>query len=377
MPRGSAARGTRHVGHDRSHEVLARARRRADPVRRVPARLQAARGPAGRVLRARPRGRPGRAHDLRPVERLLRRPDREEAAQPLPARARRCCRSAPPAATSRAASARTGTSRSRRRSTPSPTQASPDAHRRGGRASSAAAASRSPTTTPSIFLEYAIDVADACHERGINAVAVTAGYICAEPRARVLRRTWTPPTSTSRRSPRTSTATSAAATSARCSTRSSTSTHETDVWFEITTLLIPGRNDSDDGARRDDDAGSSSTSGPTCRCTSPRSIPTSRCWTSRRTPPATLDPRPRDRAAQRRALRLHRQRPRPGRRLARSAPAAARSSSSATGTSSRACRLTDDGRCTRAGLRCPAVRRPRRRRGARGACRCASRSRAR
>ena len=35
---------------------------------------------------------------------------------------------------------------------------------------------------PVIFLEYAIDVADACRERGIKAVAVTAGYICAEPR---------------------------------------------------------------------------------------------------------------------------------------------------------------------------------------------------
>ena len=35
---------------------------------------------------------------------------------------------------------------------------------------------------PTIFLEYAIDVADACHERGIRAVAVTAGYI--EPGAR-------------------------------------------------------------------------------------------------------------------------------------------------------------------------------------------------
>src|SRR4029453_12290503 len=32
---------------------------------------------------------------------------------------------------------------------------------------------------PTIFLEYAMDVADACHERGIKAIAVTAGYICA------------------------------------------------------------------------------------------------------------------------------------------------------------------------------------------------------
>src|SRR6476660_8108505 len=35
---------------------------------------------------------------------------------------------------------------------------------------------------PTIFLEYAIDVADACRAVGIAAVAVTAGYICDEPR---------------------------------------------------------------------------------------------------------------------------------------------------------------------------------------------------
>ena len=33
-----------------------------------------------------------------------------------------------------------------------------------------------------IFIEYAIDVALACHERGINNVAVTAGYINETPR---------------------------------------------------------------------------------------------------------------------------------------------------------------------------------------------------
>ena len=35
---------------------------------------------------------------------------------------------------------------------------------------------------PAIFLEYAVDVADACRARGIRAVAVTAGYIGDEPR---------------------------------------------------------------------------------------------------------------------------------------------------------------------------------------------------
>ena len=33
---------------------------------------------------------------------------------------------------------------------------------------------------PVVFMEYAIDVADACRERGVKAVAVTAGYMNAE-----------------------------------------------------------------------------------------------------------------------------------------------------------------------------------------------------
>ncbi|HEX2492713.1 MAG TPA: AmmeMemoRadiSam system radical SAM enzyme, partial [Steroidobacter sp.] len=36
---------------------------------------------------------------------------------------------------------------------------------------------------PVIFMEYAMDVADACREQGIRSVAVTAGYMCAAPRA--------------------------------------------------------------------------------------------------------------------------------------------------------------------------------------------------
>src|SRR5581483_3477183 len=40
---------------------------------------------------------------------------------------------------------------------------------------------------PVIFLEYAVDVAAACRARGIRTVAVTAGYICAPPRAEFCR----------------------------------------------------------------------------------------------------------------------------------------------------------------------------------------------
>ena len=40
---------------------------------------------------------------------------------------------------------------------------------------------------PVIFLEYAIDVAQACRERGIKTVAVSAGYISPEPRIEFFR----------------------------------------------------------------------------------------------------------------------------------------------------------------------------------------------
>src|SRR4051794_33160690 len=35
---------------------------------------------------------------------------------------------------------------------------------------------------PVIFLEYAVDVAAACHERGLSTIAVTAGYVRERPR---------------------------------------------------------------------------------------------------------------------------------------------------------------------------------------------------
>jgi pyruvate formate lyase activating enzyme len=40
---------------------------------------------------------------------------------------------------------------------------------------------------PVIFHEYAVDTAQACHARGIKTVAVTAGYVCPEPRAAFYR----------------------------------------------------------------------------------------------------------------------------------------------------------------------------------------------
>jgi pyruvate formate lyase activating enzyme len=97
---------------------------------------------------------------------------------------------------------------------------------------------------PVVFMEYAIDVAQACHERGVKAVAVTAGYICPEPRAEFYRYM------------------DAANVDLKAFSQEFywkiTGSHlqpvletliylkrETKVWFEITTLLIPGENDSD------------------------------------------------------------------------------------------------------------------------------------
>ena len=97
---------------------------------------------------------------------------------------------------------------------------------------------------PVIFHEYAIDVAAACRQRSIKTVAVTAGEVCPEPRAEFYR--WMD--------------------AANVDLKGFTEKfyhevcaghlapvletleylkHETDVWFEITTLLIPGLNDSD------------------------------------------------------------------------------------------------------------------------------------
>ncbi|MBX3459760.1 MAG: AmmeMemoRadiSam system radical SAM enzyme [Planctomycetes bacterium] len=102
---------------------------------------------------------------------------------------------------------------------------------------------------PVIFHEYAIDVAKACHARDIKTVAVTAGYQCAEPRKEFY----------------------AHMDAANVDLKGFTEEfyqrvcighldpvletlkylkHETQVWFEITTLIIPGHNDGDDELHR-------------------------------------------------------------------------------------------------------------------------------
>ncbi|MEK7666064.1 MAG: AmmeMemoRadiSam system radical SAM enzyme, partial [Pseudomonadota bacterium] len=98
---------------------------------------------------------------------------------------------------------------------------------------------------PVIFAEYAMDTADACHARGIQTVAVTAGYIHAEARREFY----------------------AKLDAANVDLKAFTDEfyfrltgahlapvldtlryikHEADTWLEITTLLIPGKNDSNE-----------------------------------------------------------------------------------------------------------------------------------
>jgi pyruvate formate lyase activating enzyme len=97
---------------------------------------------------------------------------------------------------------------------------------------------------PTIFLEYAMDCADAARDLGLKAVAVSAGYMNAAPRAEMY----------------------AHMDAANIDLKAFTEefykkitfaelgkvldtleylVHGTDVWTEITTLLIPGHNDSD------------------------------------------------------------------------------------------------------------------------------------
>ncbi len=97
---------------------------------------------------------------------------------------------------------------------------------------------------PIIFMEYALDVAAACRELGVRTVAVTAGYIDPEPRVEFFR----------------------GIDAANVDLKAFTDRfyykicgghlapvletlqyirHETDTWLELTTLLIPGENDSD------------------------------------------------------------------------------------------------------------------------------------
>ena len=97
---------------------------------------------------------------------------------------------------------------------------------------------------PVIFAEYAADVADACHDHGIQAIAVTAGYMNPVPRAEFYRHMDAANVDLKAFTEEFYHRTCAAHLADVLDTLRYLR-HETDVWLEITTLLIPGRNDSD------------------------------------------------------------------------------------------------------------------------------------
>jgi pyruvate formate lyase activating enzyme len=97
---------------------------------------------------------------------------------------------------------------------------------------------------PIVFHEYAVDVARACREAGLRTVAVTSGYVCAEPRDEFYRHMDAANVDLK--------AFDDAFYRRVCAGRLlpvlETLEHiarETGVWLEITTLLIPGLNDDD------------------------------------------------------------------------------------------------------------------------------------
>jgi pyruvate formate lyase activating enzyme len=97
---------------------------------------------------------------------------------------------------------------------------------------------------PVIFHEYAIDAAQACHALGIKTVAVTAGYVCEKPREEFYRYMDAANVDLKGFTERFYQQITAGHLQPVLDTLVYLK-HETDVWFEITTLLIPGENDSD------------------------------------------------------------------------------------------------------------------------------------
>ncbi len=96
---------------------------------------------------------------------------------------------------------------------------------------------------PVVFMEYAIDTAKACHKVGIKAVAVTAGYICEEPRKEFFK--YMDATNVDLKGFTESFYQKLCSASLKDTLDTLIYLkNETDVWLEITTLLIPGENDS-------------------------------------------------------------------------------------------------------------------------------------
>ena len=98
---------------------------------------------------------------------------------------------------------------------------------------------------PVVFLEYAIDVADACRDRGLRTIAVTAGYVNPDPRAEFFRHIDAANVDLKGFTERFY-AELAAGHLEPVKETLRYLRHETSVWLEITNLVIPGWNDTDD-----------------------------------------------------------------------------------------------------------------------------------
>jgi pyruvate formate lyase activating enzyme len=98
---------------------------------------------------------------------------------------------------------------------------------------------------PVIFLEYAVDVAEACRARGIRTVAVTAGEICEAPRETFFGAIDAANVDLKAFTERFYRDLCASSLQPVLDTLEYVA-RETDVWLEITNLVIPGENDTDD-----------------------------------------------------------------------------------------------------------------------------------
>jgi pyruvate formate lyase activating enzyme len=97
---------------------------------------------------------------------------------------------------------------------------------------------------PVIFHEYAIDVAQACHEAGIKSVAVTAGYVCDQPREEFYRYMDAVNVDLKGFTERFYKRICGGSLQPVLDTLVYIK-QNTNVWLEITTLVIPGENDSE------------------------------------------------------------------------------------------------------------------------------------
>ncbi|MGY0217054.1 AmmeMemoRadiSam system radical SAM enzyme [Endozoicomonadaceae bacterium StTr2] len=97
---------------------------------------------------------------------------------------------------------------------------------------------------PIIFMEYALDVADAAHELDVKAVAVSAGYMCEKPREQFFSKMDAANIDLKAFTERFYKKVCGGSLGNVLETLVYLK-HETSVWFEITNLLIPGENDSD------------------------------------------------------------------------------------------------------------------------------------